>query len=658
MLKSKVRKLAKQRKGFIGSMAVSAFEVLREQGVDECGRDLRFSNILAYLGGSLMLDVEGNTDFSLADCGDRPPLAVDDSQIDGRIIQKIILATRSYYTGRRTAATLTFLKLCRYPGVRRHLLNQQALDNFIRQLQRKETSLLAAYALMTCLKYGLWGSSDLSVDGTLTRVVGPIVTMLRKGWFDDAVGLVEGFEIFRHLMKHDKLKRAINNEIYDALKKKLVHERDGIRTSLLCIDILEDSSAVSASLAESDDSNLSTYATSHSSEPPSIVTRLLRDSLECLKNQPWVDQRKCIKILSALSQTAAGEEAIRSHIDEVLGMLLPEYHWTDDNPTVPKDNIVPNPRPVPPSRMLGPSYALYLLSRNESLRGRIRQSKRYSTLKGRYLSGSLVNGPDTPPWQVKTPNKSDVLVMIARMIRVVDEGFSYDGIGSIPEPLPVVIRHISNLGVLLRDGAVRALQVLPGLAIGFVYGTTTVISRGADRFRRGTAIYTHHTQDPHSRTLELDMVVPSRQNGGTPVSPTQRYVPAAPNVLWDSISQPPHLNYEQEFVDLPRYHSQESVFPDQVTRFTTPSPPLIRRESYDARPRLPGNGHDQIIEVPRETRSVVMPARPDPAEIGPSLYRGRQVHAVHTSDSPFIPSERFARRHTSHAHHTYLPHSP
>lgn len=117
----------------------------------------------------------------------------------------------------------------------------------------------------------------------------------------------------------DKLKRAINNEIYDALKKKLVHERDGIRTSLLCIDILgmfgwvvstyviercaEDSGAVSASLAESDDSNLSTYATSHSSEPPSIVTRLLRDSLECLKNQPWVDQRKCIKILSALSQT-------------------------------------------------------------------------------------------------------------------------------------------------------------------------------------------------------------------------------------------------------------------------------------------------------------------------------------------------------------------
>lgn len=116
----------------------------------------------------------------------------------------------------------------------------------------------------------------------------------------------------------DKLKRAIENGIYDRLKKKLVYERDGIRTSLLCIDILgmfgwvvsmyvtetcAEDSGVSASLAESDDSNLSTYATSHSSEPPSIVTRLLNDSLECLKNQPWMNQRKCIKILSALSQT-------------------------------------------------------------------------------------------------------------------------------------------------------------------------------------------------------------------------------------------------------------------------------------------------------------------------------------------------------------------
>lgn len=96
------------------------------------------------------------------------------SQIDEEIIHKIVLATRSYNTGKRTAATLTFIKLCRCEflcnviegvhlqpndcildrGVRQHLLNQQALDSFTRQLRRKETSLLAAYTLMTCLKYG------------------------------------------------------------------------------------------------------------------------------------------------------------------------------------------------------------------------------------------------------------------------------------------------------------------------------------------------------------------------------------------------------------------------------------------------------------------------------------------------------------------------
>ena len=46
-------------------------------GADEHACDLKFSNVLAYLGCSLMLDIEGNTDSSLADCGDRPPLAMN-----------------------------------------------------------------------------------------------------------------------------------------------------------------------------------------------------------------------------------------------------------------------------------------------------------------------------------------------------------------------------------------------------------------------------------------------------------------------------------------------------------------------------------------------------------------------------------------------------
>lgn len=56
--------------------------------------------------------------------------------------------------------------------------------------------------------------------------------------------------------------------------------------------------------------------------------------------------------------------------------------------------------------------------------------------------------------------------MIARLIKAVDEGFSYDGIGSIPEAVPVVILHISGLGVLLRNSVVYALRFLPGLVTG------------------------------------------------------------------------------------------------------------------------------------------------------------------------------------------------
>lgn len=48
----------------------------------------------------------------------------------------------------------------------------------------------------------MWGSQDLSVNETLNTIAASIVKMFREGWFDDAVGLVEGFEIFRQLMEH------------------------------------------------------------------------------------------------------------------------------------------------------------------------------------------------------------------------------------------------------------------------------------------------------------------------------------------------------------------------------------------------------------------------------------------------------------------------
>ena len=73
---------------------------------------------------------------------------------------------------KRTAATLTLLKLCESesnfyepttPGhrsldgtIRTHLLQINLLHVFVDQLRRKNIALLAAYALATCLKYSKW----------------------------------------------------------------------------------------------------------------------------------------------------------------------------------------------------------------------------------------------------------------------------------------------------------------------------------------------------------------------------------------------------------------------------------------------------------------------------------------------------------------------
>ena len=46
--------------------------------------------------------------------------------------------------------------------------------------------------------------SDMWTSGDFGRAARPIVGMLDKGWFDDAVGRVEGCEIFRGLMGSGK----------------------------------------------------------------------------------------------------------------------------------------------------------------------------------------------------------------------------------------------------------------------------------------------------------------------------------------------------------------------------------------------------------------------------------------------------------------------
>lgn len=47
----------------------------------------------------------------------------------------------------------------------------------------------------------MWGVPGLCVDETLKKITPSIVTMLKQNWFDDAVGLVEGFDIFNDLVR-------------------------------------------------------------------------------------------------------------------------------------------------------------------------------------------------------------------------------------------------------------------------------------------------------------------------------------------------------------------------------------------------------------------------------------------------------------------------
>lgn len=88
------------------------------------------------------------------------------------------------------------------------------MDVFVDQLQRKDSALLAAYALATCLKHGeldgVIGLAWLRIaladmkDSIKENELLPkyIVLMLRLDYFDDAVGKVEGFQIFGDFMQH------------------------------------------------------------------------------------------------------------------------------------------------------------------------------------------------------------------------------------------------------------------------------------------------------------------------------------------------------------------------------------------------------------------------------------------------------------------------
>ena len=89
------------------------------------------------------------------------------------------------------------------------------LGAFINQLRRKDKALLAAYALATCLRtyseQNRIGSTHVQLrisSGDMKESIKDnellsrnIVGMLRHDYFDDAVGQVEGFQIFGDFMQ-------------------------------------------------------------------------------------------------------------------------------------------------------------------------------------------------------------------------------------------------------------------------------------------------------------------------------------------------------------------------------------------------------------------------------------------------------------------------
>lgn len=85
-------------------------------------------------------------------------------------MRKLMLTIESGVAHEHTAATLTLLKLCRSrfsinlisgadfdeldSTIRSICQRDKVVHIFMRQLEQKKTSLLAAYALKTCLKLG------------------------------------------------------------------------------------------------------------------------------------------------------------------------------------------------------------------------------------------------------------------------------------------------------------------------------------------------------------------------------------------------------------------------------------------------------------------------------------------------------------------------
>lgn len=148
-----------------------------------------------------------------------------------------------------------------------------------------------------------------------------IVGMLRLDYFDDAVGPVEGFQIFGDFMQHGKgtalvildnpapsinsrepadLRERIKNyDITEVLNTKLRKGRPKeTRTSLICLDIFR-----SFGTTWDDDIGLLLLTAPLDQDGPWTL-ELVDKSLKHLRNPVWKVQKAGVITLSALAQTS------------------------------------------------------------------------------------------------------------------------------------------------------------------------------------------------------------------------------------------------------------------------------------------------------------------------------------------------------------------
>ena len=165
------------------------------------------------------------------------------------------------------------------------------------------------------------------------RAAQRIVAMLDKGWFDDAVGRVEGRDIFERLMRSGNLgeflprissnvlslsdnsrRGVVNRGIIDILMKKLeggnCHE---VRVSLSCLNSLGTFENVCGS-------------TTHSYVPgkhsPLGLPQIVADNVRRLKDKNQNVRKKGVKVLAALAQTCKCVFVVRCDMTNELAKWL------------------------------------------------------------------------------------------------------------------------------------------------------------------------------------------------------------------------------------------------------------------------------------------------------------------------------------------------